>query len=235
MRPSRGRRHRADIGLMRPELYFISGSPPAWRVMLALWAKGVDYAPQRLHTESQDNRTPEYLALNPRGQVPTLVHDGVVVTESVAILAYVERAWRGRPIFGQTDAEAGRNWSLMMDMHSNLLPDAGEVARTLFRKQVGERETALASAAKTVSTELETLAAGLVDHPFFGGARPMAPDIHLYPTLGWLDRALALNTAALPPAVAALVRRPPALADWLGRMRAQPGIEATHPPHWADG
>ena len=34
-------------------------------------------------------KTPEYLALNPMGKVPTLVHEGAVVTEVVAICAYL--------------------------------------------------------------------------------------------------------------------------------------------------
>ena len=86
----------------RPELYFISGSPPAWRVTLALWAKGIPYTARRLHTDNGGNRTVDYLALNPRGQVPTLVHSGTALTESVAILAYLDAAWPERPVFGST-------------------------------------------------------------------------------------------------------------------------------------
>lgn len=120
----------------------------------------------------------------------------------------------------------------MMDMHSNLVPATGEVARTLFRKRLAERQTEVMEAADTVTTELATLAKTLGDAPFFGGDAPMAPDIHLLPTLGWLDRALELNTADLPKAVSELAQRPAALADWQRRMNALPGIAATFPPHW---
>jgi glutathione S-transferase len=38
-------------------------------------------------------KTPAYLALNPMGKVPTLVHDGVVITETAAIIAYLADAF----------------------------------------------------------------------------------------------------------------------------------------------
>lgn len=71
----------------RPDLYWTSGSPPAWRVMLALAIKGVPFNSRRLDTDTKDNRAPSYLALNPKGQVLTLVRGDVVIRESLAIRA----------------------------------------------------------------------------------------------------------------------------------------------------
>jgi glutathione S-transferase len=49
---------------------------------------GVPYETQKLDLAAGDQRKPEYLALNPRGRVPTCVVDGHVITENVGIISY---------------------------------------------------------------------------------------------------------------------------------------------------
>jgi glutathione S-transferase len=69
------------------EIFAISGSPFAWRVQLALEVKGVPYVTRILERSKGEHRAPEYLAINPRGRVPTLRDGDTVVCESIAILA----------------------------------------------------------------------------------------------------------------------------------------------------
>lgn len=45
---------------------------------------GEPYEAKMLDVQAEEHKTPEYLAINPMGKVPTLVHDGVVVTETAA-------------------------------------------------------------------------------------------------------------------------------------------------------
>lgn len=54
---------------------------------------GQPYETKILSWESGAAKTPEYLALNPMGKVPTIVHDGTVVTECAAICAYLADAF----------------------------------------------------------------------------------------------------------------------------------------------
>mgnify|MGYP002821528653 CR=1 FL=1 len=68
------------------ELYFISGSPPCWSVMLALAVKGLGYTRRRLSTSAGDQKTPEYRKINPRGHVPVLVDDDTVEKVVAAIV-----------------------------------------------------------------------------------------------------------------------------------------------------
>jgi glutathione S-transferase len=56
---------------------------------IALEEAGLPYETQRLDLAAGDQRKPEYLKLNPRGRVPTLVVDGHVLTENVGIMTYV--------------------------------------------------------------------------------------------------------------------------------------------------
>jgi glutathione S-transferase len=55
---------------------------------IALEEVGVPYDTQKMNLAEGDQRKPEYLRLNPRGRVPTLVVDDQVLTENVGILTY---------------------------------------------------------------------------------------------------------------------------------------------------
>lgn len=50
---------------------------------------GLEYETKPIDIPKGENRTPEYLALNPAGLIPTMVHDGFVLTESTAIVHYL--------------------------------------------------------------------------------------------------------------------------------------------------
>jgi glutathione S-transferase len=51
---------------------------------------GVNFEPTMVKLHKGEQRTADYLALNPRGQVPVLVDDGVVITQIVAILLHID-------------------------------------------------------------------------------------------------------------------------------------------------
>lgn len=58
---------------------------------IALEETGQPYEAQETPLTTQAHKTPEYLAINPRGKVPALVDDGKVLTENTAILTYIGR------------------------------------------------------------------------------------------------------------------------------------------------
>ena len=60
---------------------------------IALEEAGAEYEAVRTSLREKANLTPEYLALNPKGRVPALVTDQGVLTENVAILAWVAQAF----------------------------------------------------------------------------------------------------------------------------------------------
>ena len=61
--------------------------------LIALEEAGADYELAVMSTKTGDQRRPEYLALNPKGRVPTLVTDLGVLTETPAILGYIAQAF----------------------------------------------------------------------------------------------------------------------------------------------
>src|SRR4051794_39651281 len=60
---------------------------------IALEEAGAEYQAVRTNVREKANLTPEYLAINPKGRVPALATDQGVLTETVAILAWVAQAF----------------------------------------------------------------------------------------------------------------------------------------------
>lgn len=217
-----------------PELYWISGSPPSWRVMLGLMLKGIPFVSRRLDHGAGENRTDAYLAINPKGQVPTLVHGTLNLRESIAILAYLDRAWPERPLFGETAALAAAIWQDVMVFEADLRPAATVIASTLLRNSARDRAEELAAAIGAFLQALDDIAVRLDSAEFLGPGGPSASDCWLFPTLAWIDRALAVTKETPPDALRNHTADRPALARWRGRFEALRGVPDTFPPHWAE-
>lgn len=79
---------------------FRMGTNPR-RVIIYLSEKGIDVPRLELDHVNRMHRTPEYLAINPSGRAPSLVtDDGSVITESAAIVEYLEELYPERPMIG---------------------------------------------------------------------------------------------------------------------------------------
>lgn len=76
-------------------LYHGLASTCSKKVRLALYEKGVAFESRLLDLRRREQRDPAYLALNPDGVVPTLVHKGRAIVESSIILEYVDDAFDG--------------------------------------------------------------------------------------------------------------------------------------------
>jgi glutathione S-transferase len=71
-------------------LYNAPQSTCSQRVRFVLNAKALPFAEIKLDLLAGDQLTPDYLALNPNGVVPTLDHDGAIVTDSSVIIEYLD-------------------------------------------------------------------------------------------------------------------------------------------------
>ena len=76
---------------MTMKLFYSTGSC-ARASHIALEEAGADYEAVRISLKDGDQRKPEYLKLNPKGRVPVLVTDAGILTENVAILAFVAQS-----------------------------------------------------------------------------------------------------------------------------------------------
>lgn len=73
---------------------------------IALEEVGAAYDTVRMSLKNGDQRKPEYLAINPKGRVPTLRTEHGVLTETAAILTYIAETYPGSPLRLPDDAFA---------------------------------------------------------------------------------------------------------------------------------
>jgi glutathione S-transferase len=79
-------------------LYHHNISVCAQKVRIALAEKEIAHELRRVNLMMAEQVTPAYLAINPKGVVPALVHDGQPVIESTVILEYLDDAFPERPL-----------------------------------------------------------------------------------------------------------------------------------------
>jgi maleylpyruvate isomerase len=76
--------------------YFRSSA--SYRVRIALNLKGLDAEHLPHHLRKSEQRDPSYLAINPQGLVPTLQDRGAVITQSLAIIEWLEETHPAPPL-----------------------------------------------------------------------------------------------------------------------------------------
>jgi len=86
------------------KLYNTTGAPNPRRVRIFMAEKGIDCEKVEINIVKGENLSAEFLGVNPRGMLPTLVlDDGTVIDETVAICRYLEESNPEPPLMG-TDA-----------------------------------------------------------------------------------------------------------------------------------
>lgn len=219
--------------MTQPELYFISGSPPCWSVMLALEVKGIAYTPRRLDNAKREQKSPDYLKINPRGQVPVLVEGDTTICETLAVLTYLDAAHPEPPLLGSDPVETGRIWQVICECDGNLRDTVGEISRPLFRGKGKEFADQITAAAAKMRDELGLMEATLSKSPWVAGKKLSAADLVVYPVIMQLVRAAAREgEAELELAIYPLGKNFPKIDAWCQEMSKLPGYENAFPPHW---
>ena len=218
---------------MSIELYWGSGSPFAWRVMLTLEIKGLQYASKLLGFSKGDHKTAEYLKLNPRGKVPTLKDGDFVLYESLAIMAYLDRKYPEPPLFGNTAQETGWIWRWISECESYLVSAGDKVIRPIFFAKGLDQVEEIQQAAQTIRQELVTIGNRLAQADWLVGERISAADIVLFPLVQLLLRAASKEAArSFNLGLMPLAETYPSIAAWMKRIEALPNYQRTYPPHW---
>ena len=93
-------------------LYHFSQSNCSMRVRMTLEEKGLPWTSHHLHLHKGEHITPEYFGIHPKGVVPTLVHDGVVIIESTDIIDYLDSTFPEPPLrpSGGTQTDEMLRW-----------------------------------------------------------------------------------------------------------------------------
>jgi glutathione S-transferase len=220
---------------MTIDVYWGSGSPYSWRVLLALEHKELPYKGHLLQLAMQEHKSPHMLAINPRGRVPILKDGDYVVFESLAVLYYLERKYPAKPLFGASAEEGAVIMRVCCEYQAYIEPHLMRIVRALLDRVGDPQSDESTYAMHMIAGEARTIEGRLSRGPWIVGEHPGASDYMIYPGIKLLLRALArpeareLSSRFLP-----VEANYPALGRWLKRVEALPGYERTYPPHWRD-
>jgi glutathione S-transferase len=218
---------------MAIDVYWGSGSPYAWRVLLALEYKRLPYTSHLLQFSKQEHKSHEMLALNPRGRVPVLKDGDYVCFESLAILYYLDLKYPQPPIFGRTPEEAGVIMRVICEYQAYIEPQLRTIVGAVFNGEGDLAGDEVTSAMHAVASEARTIEGRLSKGDWVVGEACSAVDMVIFPGIQLLKRALErpeareLSSRFMPVEV-----NYPALGRWLERVASLPGYERTYPPHW---
>jgi glutathione S-transferase len=215
---------------MALDFYHGHGSPYSWRVWLALEHKAVPYNLKVLSFQDKDTTKPEFVALNPRHIVPTIVDDGYSLWESTAILEYLdERFTSGAKLLPGDVKGRARLRRLIREAEGYLGTEGIDtITGELFFKEgaaPADMER-VAKARERVREELGYFAREL-QGKFLAGDTPCAADFVLYPYLGYCWRI-----GVRKPETKMDELMPAAMAEYKKRIEALPYFDKTFPPHW---
>jgi glutathione S-transferase len=218
---------------MAIEVYWGSGSPFAWRVLLALEYKRLPYVSHLLQFSKQEHKSPQMLALNPRGRVPVLKDGDYVCFESLAILYYLDLKYPQPPIFGRTPEEAGTIMRVICEYQAYIEPRLTSILRAIQFDAADLGSDEITAAMHAVASEARTIEGRLSKSEWIVGDCCSAVDMVIFPGIQLLRRALEKpQAAALSSRFMPVEVNYPALGRWLARVAALPGYERTYPPHW---
>jgi maleylacetoacetate isomerase len=108
--------------MSRPILYDYFRSSAAYRVRIALNLKNVDYESRQVDLRDDEQKSAEYRALNPQGLVPMLEIDGHRLTQSVAILNYLDIRYPVPPLLPAAAAERAHVVAMAMAIACDIHP-----------------------------------------------------------------------------------------------------------------
>ena len=134
-------------------------SAAAFRVRIALNLKGITYEEVFLDLDAGDQHKPDFLAVNPQGAVPALFDgDGPPLTQSLAILDYLEETRPDQPLLPEEPRARARARSLAQVVACDTHPLYVPRVRTFLMENYGlPRERMLEFLRNAFTTGLKTL------------------------------------------------------------------------------
>ena len=195
---------------------YAAGTSNGMRARMALEECGLAYKLHPIALEKGENKTPQFLALNPNGQIPVIVdHEGpggkpLTLSQSSAILVYcAEKSGKFMPKDGAARAAM---WQALMSASTDITPTIGSIFAVVRSKDPHAPTANLFK--ERFKQYLKVWDTALGKQKYAAGNEMTIADISLY--AGWV-RAKA-NVPDLCEGV-------PNLARWAGEMAARPAMQ----------
>lgn len=186
------------------KLYSYWRSSASFRVRIALQLKGLayEYVPVHLSQDGGQQHGERYRALNPQGRVPSLEVDGRVLTQSLAIIEWLEDTHPQPALLPQDPWERARVRALAQIVACDIQPLGNLAVLQYLRSRCAQDDVALAGWQKEwIHRGFSALEARLVREPATGrychGEEPTLADICLIPQC-YNARRVQMDLAAYP-------------------------------------
>lgn len=234
--------------MSKPELYHYEPSANSMKPLLCLAEKGIPYESHYIDLHNFQQHSEAFVALNPNGQVPVLVHNGAVITESTVINEYLDEVFPEKRLVPKDPVARARMriWNKFVDEYfcpalsrigwSIIIPQiaarlkSGELEEALKKVPLEEQRRKWRTAA-TESFTAEELAEA---------RRQVGVSIQrmekILQNSKWLagdEYSLAdVNSYSMVAGVPRLIpeamseEKTPRAMDWLKRMNARPAVQA---------
>lgn len=201
------------------KLYDSNIAPNPKKVRVYLKEKGLDVPIVPLDIVKGENRTPEFLQKNPLGGLPVLeLDDGSYLSESLAIIEYLEEQHPNPPMIGTTPLERARVREAERICELGVLGTVATIFQNtspFFAGRLKQSAEAADNARARLGNALRVLDQRLATHPFVAGERPTIADCTLLAALEFA----AFGQISIDPACTHVQR-------WFQAMKARPSAAA---------
>ncbi|XP_035688450.1 glutathione S-transferase A-like [Branchiostoma floridae] len=196
-------------------LYWASGSVPSMSVLIALEEKGIPYNSKEV--SFADLKSEEILKLNPRGQVPILSHGELLITESLAICLYVEKAFESTSLIPNDVIQQA---AVLQHMLQAQTIGVESTSICCVREEEGSENVGAADNQK-LAKEIDNWEAYLTQGSYITGGDFTMADVVFFPVLAYLVWE-GTN----------LDGKYPKLATYYNMVRERPSVKTSWPAYW---
>ncbi|KAG7500459.1 glutathione S-transferase A-like [Solea senegalensis] len=205
-----------------------TGSPPCWRVMIALEEKKLQgYNHKLLSFDKNEHKSQEVLDINPRGQLPSFKHGDVIVNESYAACFYLESQFKsqGSKLILDNPAEQALMYQRMFEGLTFYEKLNAVIYYSWYVPEEERHDSALKRNREALATELKLwdgYLQKLGDDSYLAGRSFSLADVTVFPTVATVFR-YGLSA-----------ERYPHLGKYYTLLQERPSIKASWPPHWLE-
>lgn len=159
-------------------------SSAAYRVRIALNLKGVAYRAVTVDLVAGDQRQADYRALNPLGLIPMLEIDGHRLSQSLAIIDYLDARFPEPRLLPADPAARAQTWARALTIAAEVHPLQNLRVQQYLRHEMGQGKDAIDGwLHRWLGDGLAALEATAPDSGLFGGDGPDLADICLVPQM----------------------------------------------------
>ncbi|MCZ6562077.1 MAG: glutathione S-transferase family protein [Deltaproteobacteria bacterium] len=169
------------------KLYHFPASTNSRKVRILLIEKGLEFERINVDLTKKEQKKPEYLKINPFGQVPALDDDGFIVYDSTIINEYLEDEYPHPPLL-PNDSEGRARARLMEDFRDiYFTPHFVEIIHEVRKPETERDQKVIQNAKETITQCFDRIERELEGRDYLAGTFSLA-DISFMPNIALLER-----------------------------------------------